>query len=256
MSRRIVRYEGEGRARRPVYADEGPASASASSPIAMHERMKVPGRELGAPTGGAGAIERRQLYDALDDIRAEEARAARASQGVGSPGRSPALITDTERAKASRHNGGAVNRARLVARTGLVAIPAPAPEEPAMSIDAAPIEPLDPAPAFVADAPGLVEAGEAVIAAAVELESAEQDLAALAVDGGTDGISRLTRRQREILDAVIAARGDRRQAAGALATKIATVEATLEHIGKKGSLPIDLIPLLPARFAKFARVPA
>jgi len=68
MSRRVVRYEGEGRQRRPVYADEGPSSAAAHDPIAMHERLSIPGM---GPSGGAGPVERRQITEAERAIRQE-----------------------------------------------------------------------------------------------------------------------------------------------------------------------------------------
>ena len=68
MSQRVVAYEGEGRQRRPVYADEGPSSAAARDPIAMHERLTIPGM---GPTGGAGPVERRQITEAERAIRQE-----------------------------------------------------------------------------------------------------------------------------------------------------------------------------------------
>lgn len=65
MSQRVVRYEGEGRRRRPVYADEGPASASAHDPLASLERVSVLDvRGSGLPMGGAGPVERRQITEA------------------------------------------------------------------------------------------------------------------------------------------------------------------------------------------------
>jgi hypothetical protein len=68
VSQRVVAYEGEGRSRRPVYADEGPSSAAARDPIAMHERLAIPGM---GPTGGAGPVERRLITEAEREIRAE-----------------------------------------------------------------------------------------------------------------------------------------------------------------------------------------
>lgn len=67
----------------------------------------------------------------------------------------------------------------------------------------------------------------------------------------TPSDGRLTGRQRQVLAAVIEAGGDRRVAAKVVGTSVATIEATLEHIGRKGELPVDLIERLPARFAKF-----
>jgi hypothetical protein len=68
VSQRVVAYEGEGRSRRPVYADEGPSSAAARDPIAMHERLAIPGM---GPTGGAGPVERRLITEAERAVRAE-----------------------------------------------------------------------------------------------------------------------------------------------------------------------------------------
>lgn len=64
MSQRRVGYEG----RHPHVVDEGPASASASDPMAMYGRLSVPGL---APTGGAGPVERRQITEAERAVRAE-----------------------------------------------------------------------------------------------------------------------------------------------------------------------------------------
>lgn len=84
MSQRVVRYEGEGRSRRPVYADEGPSSAAAHDPIAMHANGGLP--HLGAPSGGAGPVERRLITEAERDIRAEGRPGATAVQRAWNEG--------------------------------------------------------------------------------------------------------------------------------------------------------------------------
>lgn len=81
MSRRVIRYEGEGRRRRPVYADEGPASASALGIMAILGKGGMPNRELASPSGGAGPIERRQISEAEAAIRREATPTQRAWNG-------------------------------------------------------------------------------------------------------------------------------------------------------------------------------
>lgn len=65
-----MRYEGEGRRRRPIYADEGPSSAAARDPIAVHASGGLP--HLGGPTGGAGPVERRRITALERALREEE----------------------------------------------------------------------------------------------------------------------------------------------------------------------------------------
>jgi hypothetical protein len=72
VSQRVIAYEGEGRKRRPVYADEGGSSPVANDPMAMYGRLSVPGLVPGlVPTGGAGPIEKRQITEAERAIRQE-----------------------------------------------------------------------------------------------------------------------------------------------------------------------------------------
>lgn len=75
MSRHVIGYEGEGRARRPVYADEGPSSAAAlGDPVAAVGRLST---DALIPQGGAGPVERRQVTEAERAAwRAQEKRAA------------------------------------------------------------------------------------------------------------------------------------------------------------------------------------
>lgn len=60
--------------------------------------------------------------------------------------------------------------------------------------------------------------------------------------------------QQRILEAAIKHRGDRAAAAAELGTNVGNVNAQLHAIGAKGRLPIDLIPRLPAGFAKYSGV--
>ncbi len=78
MSQKVIAYEGAGRTRRPVYADEGPASAAVATGSVMAQvtalgllsvtAIRGVGERL---TGGAGPIERRQITDAERALRAE-----------------------------------------------------------------------------------------------------------------------------------------------------------------------------------------
>jgi hypothetical protein len=60
--------------------------------------------------------------------------------------------------------------------------------------------------------------------------------------------------QRKILDQAVRNRGDRQATAAATGLSVTAVLAALHTIGKKGALPIDLIPLLPAGFAKYTGI--
>lgn len=62
MSRHVIGYTGEGRARRPIYADEGPSSAVAlGDPVAAVGRLST---DSLIPQGGAGPVERRRVSEA------------------------------------------------------------------------------------------------------------------------------------------------------------------------------------------------
>lgn len=66
----------------------------------------------------------------------------------------------------------------------------------------------------------------------------------------------LAGQERRVLASALRRKGDRRAVAAELGIHAKTVESTLEHVGQKGHLPVELIQTLPARFAKYARVPA
>lgn len=66
----------------------------------------------------------------------------------------------------------------------------------------------------------------------------------------------LTRRQAEVLAAVIAANGNLPAAARAMGVSRELVDVTLKAVGRKSLLPAELIPDLPASFAKYSTVPA
>lgn len=67
----------------------------------------------------------------------------------------------------------------------------------------------------------------------------------------------LTPHQRRTLELTIKHNGDRRAVAKELGSKhVQSVDVALAAAGKKGQIPVELIVLLPARFAKYATVPA
>lgn len=109
MSQRVVGYTGEGRSRRRIVVDEGPASVRVDREVGMGKASLIAG--IPDRFAGAGEVERRQAYDAENDVRAEEARVARLS-AVGPIH----LKGDGEVATASRRRGGQVNAERLAAR--------------------------------------------------------------------------------------------------------------------------------------------
>lgn len=124
MSRRCIGYEhqGPGKPRKPKWDDsEGPASASASSALAMHERMRTPGLELGVPSGGAGPIERRMLRDHQDSERNAARQARLSREGAAGQVYTP---TNAERMAASR-NRGARRHVEVISKPR----PSPAPLE-------------------------------------------------------------------------------------------------------------------------------
>lgn len=67
----------------------------------------------------------------------------------------------------------------------------------------------------------------------------------------------LSPHQQRVIEATLRLRGDRKAVARELGMKyVESVDGALEYAGRKGQLPVELIPLLPARFAKYATVPA
>jgi hypothetical protein len=67
--RKVVGYTGEGRVRRPIYSDEGPASARVDGIAAIGRLSALDLRGVGAPIAGAGPVERRQISEAERDVR-------------------------------------------------------------------------------------------------------------------------------------------------------------------------------------------
>jgi DNA-binding CsgD family transcriptional regulator len=302
VSRRIVGYEGEGKHRRPIYADEGPASAAASSPMAMHTRLVLPGREIGAPTGGAGPVERRQITEAERDARQD-----------GRP-----ALNSPEHLQQSRLNGAARTSAIHAARRA-----SQAPEEEPMAVTQDIHVVIEARTPFVRLAEAAQGAGtarharemahEAWRIAAAELEAAwasvneilttpQAELDAMGesieawareivpgghVDHGAtttplesepaplappptivstptphqvrQAASRmpagLTRRQTQVLEGLRAGKS-RADIGRELGVTYQSVDGILEAMAKKGLLPAEFIPALPARFAKYATVDA
>lgn len=135
MSRRVVSYEGEGKRRRPVYADEGPAAASTSDGLASLGRLSaLTSHDL--DDGAGRRVERRDITQAEIEARRERDSVpdhlTRPTLATAGPG----LIDDRERAQASRRRGAEANRARIAAskapRTAASYRPEPK-EEPAVT---------------------------------------------------------------------------------------------------------------------------
>lgn len=82
MVRRVVGYEGEGRHRRTIYADEGPARARAGG--VLDALGSVTSGMVGLLAGGegAGAIERRQITDAEAAARVRPGKAREVRMSV------------------------------------------------------------------------------------------------------------------------------------------------------------------------------
>lgn len=68
--------------------------------------------------------------------------------------------------------------------------------------------------------------------------------------GGGPGLS-LSANQIRVLEAVRKAGGSLTVAATALGTSAQSVSTTLRHLGERGGIPMELIPQLPAAFAKY-----
>lgn len=293
MSVRVVRYEGEGRHRRPVYADEGPSSAAARDPIAIHANGGLP--HLAVPTGGAGPIERRLISEAERQVRADMARRgalfeslvaeARAKQSPNGVSAMPAPEPDPVVEPATPNTRlRALADAAMTAATAWTAREiaieawrtAQADLEAAIAAVSGPVTPTPPAD----PEPTLVDQYEAVRASLADhAESSEAAIAPAPVkptaEGGRATAEQLQRsrrngqaamqrvkrekgvlgaQQQRILDAVVRHGGDRKAAAAEIGVSDGNIAATLRNIGEKGLLPIDLIPKLPAAFAKYTGV--
>lgn len=78
MSKRVIGYEGEGRARRPIYADEGPSAASTGDGLASVSRLgrlsALDIRETAGQIEFDNTVERRQITAAERAARDQEAR--------------------------------------------------------------------------------------------------------------------------------------------------------------------------------------
>jgi hypothetical protein len=133
--------------------------------------------------------------------------------------------TGTSPAELGQHN------AELASANGSTNIPENIPDEPA-----------DDAPEVVTRPPG----------AAAQMADFAAERAARAAGGGPGrGPGRLSRQQERVLEATIKHGGDRRAVVAELGLTVKNVEQVLAYIGKKGLLPVELIPKLPARFAKY-----
>lgn len=331
MSARVIGYEGEGRARRPVFADEGPASGRGRggtpgdhaevARLAQADASKLV--EVGGrmPSGGASTIERRMVTEAergrwrqRDEAPSPIARVTVARPALGSP----------EHIQASRMRGAARHVQVMAERRSA---PTATEEEPPVSADIAPPpedeespEPLGATLSILADAARLAqeaweqrERAEANwIAARQALEGSwlatwfgfqgplprdaeepeqpphdhvhysgrgatiDEAIADLgppfAPEPADDAPEVVTRRpepvpaagggpaiklgkqQRRILELTVANKGDRQATAAAMGLTVTAVLSALHTIGRKGALPIELIPLLPAGFAKYTGV--
>jgi hypothetical protein len=158
MSRRVIRYEGEGRRRRPVYEDQGPGNGAAGTltslgPHAQVARIsqaeasrlvevggKMPDGGAGKmPDGGAGKIERSMATEAQPARwRSAETRPSPIARvDVARP-----AMNSPEHLQQSRLRGARRHVEVVAAQHARAASPStPPPEEPAMVEPAAPPEP-------------------------------------------------------------------------------------------------------------------
>jgi hypothetical protein len=113
VSKRVIGYEGEGKHRRPIYEDLGPARAGDVSGLAAAGRLSALDIRGTDRPEGAGPVERRQITAAEMDARRDDR---------------PAL-NSPEHLQQSRMNGGARTSAIHAAHRA-----AQAPEEEAMAV--------------------------------------------------------------------------------------------------------------------------
>lgn len=313
MSRHVVGYEGVGKSRRPIYADEGPASSAVHDPVAaigVLSATQVKGSL--APTAGAGQVEISRVE--VDEATRAQARAARTTVRPRGGSGGTQIVRPGDQIQASRMNGAARHVEVIAARKPAVdhpwgparnyhAKPQPATEEESVSeprADHAENIP-DPIAASIAMLSEAVttaaEAWDAKVAADREADHARAwwaqarvaldeayraiaiptvvELAALPASDPptpkapeavvepterkpkpvTAGTKPLTTHEQRVLDATVANKGDRKAVAKALGLNFdQSVDQALQKVGQKGRLPIELIPLLPARFAKYSGV--
>jgi hypothetical protein len=147
MALRVVGYEGEGRNRRRIVIDEGPASASVARSIGEGKTALIAGLPDRFLTGGDGEVERRQITEAERDAR-------RRTEQLPSP------------------------IARVVARP--VVIPPRPPEEPVMAeqpqIAAPSVTPREKLEALDVAVGEAMEAAAALEAARIRWEAADRAL--------------------------------------------------------------------------------
>ena len=164
MSRRILRYEGEGRRRRPVWLPEGPANgAGDSSLIGSHAAVArlsavAPSRLVevgGRVPGGSGAVERRQATDAQREAwrAADAAPAHLSSPSLARPSPairdrpalgSPEHLQQSRMRGARRHVEVVASRRPPLVRLADAPVPPPPPEEHVMESAAQPPAVPDP----------------------------------------------------------------------------------------------------------------
>ncbi len=310
MSQRVVGYEGEGRHRKPIYAPEGPATASASSPMAMLGRLALPG--MSSPTGGAGPIERRFVAAAVSEARQAdrpalnspehvqqsrlngarrhvevlaERRALEEEQAVTDPniedrpdaGPAQAATREIrplhELADAAERAAAAWDRLEQHDRQRVVLVSEWTRSREALAewweesgLLLARVVQHDEARSWMVtnahDVPILATTGEESLVelvvdpeqvqAEVDAAWAERQAAEAPAPEAGGGPGTLTAHEQRVLASAIKHRGDRKAVAQELSfNHVESVDGALEKVGKKGALPIALIPLLPARFAKY-----
>ena len=313
MSRRCIGYEGEGKARRPIYEDQGPANGRGASDSgrAMVARLSDLTTASLSPSAGAAAVVERRM--ATEAQRAHWRTPAAAESPIAPVAvRRPALDSP-EHLQASRMRGAARHVEVITARRPT---PAPPPEEPVMDAEPAPAapEPEDPVDPFATalwavrdaadeaaeawslriEAEGRWRAAEAALRASVEAlaapvrpdvlaaidefvasQSTPLEPPASAADASSESgpepaekpvvvaPRRQAREPRGNRDAGLSARQakaielltsgkTRAEAARDMGVSYQTIDGLIEAAAKKGLVPAELYPVLPARFAKYA----
>jgi hypothetical protein len=141
VSRRCVGYEGEGRARRPMYVDEGPAAAGATDGLAAVGRLSALQIRTTAGSDVDLTEQRAALDRAIERVHADQAD--RAAHFGREAFRAPAALTDAQREQQSRMRGGQ-RTSQIHASRRTAAQPVTSPEEPTVS--ERPAEHSDPIP--------------------------------------------------------------------------------------------------------------
>lgn len=143
-------------------------------------------------------------------------------------------------------------------RTGLRGAPTSVedrPYFPPSTIDEVLARRREPVPGAEVDGgEGLSESSTDIPEIIPELADDAPEVVTKPAAGGGPGPSALPPKQARILATVVRLKGDRKAASAELRVPITNIENQLESIGRKGLLPIELIPLLPARFAKYSAV--